>query len=255
MRVHVIASGKTDNYFYLLSSDDGSDGLLIDPIDPDAALAALEAHGVDLRYVVNTHGHPDHTGGNAAVVAATGAPVYVHAGDAGWLSSYDELLAGGDTLAVGDVSLDVLETPGHTPGHISLYTPGHLFCGDTIFVGGAGNCRFGGDPAALFRTFRDVLASLPGTTTIYPGHDYARTNLAFAASLEPENAAREKKLASLDGGRGHTLATLDEERAYNPFLRTADADFVEILRAHRPELVGDDPEATFVALRRARDQW
>lgn len=255
MRVHVIASGKTDNYFYLLSAADGTDGLLIDPIDPEAALAALDEHGVTLRYVVNTHGHPDHIGGNAAVCAATGVPVYVHVGDASWLSSYDELLAGGDTLAVGDVALDVLETPGHTPGHISLYTPGHLFCGDTIFVGGAGNCRFGGDPRTLFRTFRDVLASLPGTTTIYPGHDYARTNLAFAESLEPENAARAAKLAALEGAAGHTLATLDEERAYNPFLRTADPDFLEILRAQRPDLVGADPEETFVSLRRARDSW
>ncbi len=255
MQVHVIQSQVTDNYFYLLSADDGSDGLLIDPVDPDAALAAVKAHGITLRYLVNTHGHPDHTRGNGAVMAAASVPLYAHAGDAGWIGAVDHPIGAGERFQIGATTLEVLETPGHTPGHISLYTPGYLFCGDTIFTAGAGNCRFGGDPCILYRTFCDVFDPLPGNTLVYCGHNYAVRNLEFATEFEPDNPALLAKLEEVRAATGQVVTSLAEERSFNPFMRTGNEAFLASIAVTRPDFPTRDPEALFVALRGARDTW
>lgn len=257
MQIHVLQSTVSDNYFYLLAGDDGSDGLLIDPIDADVALAALERHGVSLRYLVNTHGHPDHTRGNGRVQAQTGVPLYAHQGDQSWIGTVDHPLDAGDTLEVGDTRLQVLFTPGHTPGHISLFAPGHLFCGDTIFIAGAGHCRFGGHPPTLYQTYRDVLAHLPDDTTVYCGHNYAVRNLEFALSLDPNSEPAKDKLAAARTTEGHCLATLGEERRYNPFMRVGDEAFLASLRSSHPDAVPDDADeqSVFVAIRGLRDNW
>jgi hydroxyacylglutathione hydrolase len=253
MQIHVIQSGVSDNYFYLLAADDGGDGILIDPIDPDAALATMSKQGLTVSRLLNTHGHPDHTGGNKKIQAELGVPLYAHAADAGWIGEIDTILSAGDTLDVGGDTLTVFHTPGHTPGHISLYTPGHLFCGDVIFVGGAGNCRFGGDPPVLFQTFRDVISSLPGETLIYPGHDYSVRNLEFALSLLPGNEAAIEKLEQARGESGLTQSTLAEERSYSPFMRLDDPILGESLT--REGSGPDDAEAAFVKVRSLRDRW
>lgn len=257
MKIHILSSEVTDNYFYLLTADDSSDGALIDPVDAEVALRAVESNGVHLRYLVNTHGHPDHTRGNGLVKEKTGAVICAHEDDRSWVGAVDQSLSHGDVLKLGDETLSVLHTPGHTPGHISLYTPGHLFCGDTIFVAGAGNCRFGGDPRRLYRTFVDTFDALPDDTLIYPGHDYAATNLKFSLALDPGcRAARDKLEQALETG-GHCLATLREERSYNPFARVHEVGFQEALRRAHPEAIGagDDPEKVFVAVRGLRDNW
>ncbi len=257
MQVHVLKSTIGDNYFYLLAADDGSDGLLIDPVDAKTALEAVSRLGIQLRYLVNTHGHPDHTAGNREVVEATGVEVYAHADDTGWIGEVDHCLAVGDKVPVGETALRVLHTPGHTPGHISLYTPGHLFCGDAIFVAGAGNCRFGGNPGVLYTTFADKFAALPGDTLIYPGHNYAPRNLEFACALDPGCEAGANKLRDAQGAPGHCLATLDEERAYNPFMRVSDPNFRKAFQQTRPGVIGDSSsdEEVFVAIRGLRDTW
>lgn len=257
MQLHVLKSTVGDNFFYLLAADDGADGLLIDPVDAKTALAAVSQLGIHLRYLVNTHGHPDHTAGNSEVVDATGVEVYAHDGDKGWIGKVDHCLDEGDDIQVGDTALRVLHTPGHTPGHISLYTPGHLFCGDAIFVAGAGNCRFGGNPGVLYATFANKFGALPGDTVIYPGHNYAPRNLEFAQSLDSGCEAVETKLVEARQTVGHCLATLAEERAYNPFMRLSDPNFRKAFQQTHPDVIGDSSsdEDVFVALRGLRDTW
>lgn len=264
MQIHVIASHISDNYFCLLAADDGSGGVLIDPFDADTALAVAQEEGVHVTSVVNTHWHPDHTGGNAAVIAATGARLYVPHTERDIIPGWDETLQGGDTLQVGDTTLKVLDVPGHTHGHIGLYAPGHLFGGDVIFVAGAGHCRAGGDPATLFATFRDVLAALPEDTLLYPGHDYAVRDLEFALHLDPQHAAARSLLEQarqIKADGGYVQTTLGQERAVSPFFRWDDGDFRAALRTQHADAWAqapadaDDAARTFIAVRTLRNSW
>jgi hydroxyacylglutathione hydrolase len=246
---------RTDNYVYLLA--EGADAALVDPGDPVAALGLAAVHGVHPRWILHTHGHPDHSGGSAILRARTGAKVIGHAADAAWFAP-DEDLAGRTELALGALRIRVHAAPGHTPGSVLLEWSGRLLTGDTLFWGGCGNCRHGGDPARLAETFLGPLARLDGTLEVHPGHDYAEANLPFALDLEPGNAAARERLdaagAARAAGREPGAPTLAEERLANPFLRL-DAPAVREALARRAPDAGDSPAARFVALRRLRDSW
>ncbi len=259
MQIERIQSTFSDNWFYLLFAEGGRDGVLIDPVDAEAALARARALGVEVAWVVNTHSHYDHTAGNEAVRAATGAGLMALAQASPTIPQVTRHLRGGDRLQIGGVSLEVLETPGHTQDHLSLLTPGHLFCGDTIFVGGAGNCRFGGDPHQLAATF-ERLAALPGDTLLYPGHDYSVRNLEFCLHLEAtEAAARKLDAARAAQQRGELVqSTLAEEAAYSPFFRAASLA-ATLQAAHADAWAAasgsSDAERAFVAVRALRNSW
>jgi hydroxyacylglutathione hydrolase len=225
------------NYLYLLA--DGPDAVLVDPADPDAALALAAAHGVAPRWILHTHGHQDHSGGSAALRERLGARVLGHGADGGWFAP-DEDLAGRDEVALGRLRLRLHPAPGHTPGSILVEWRGRLLTGDTLFWGGCGNCRHGGDPRVLAASFLGPIARLDGDLLVHPGHDYAEANLPFVLALEPSNGAAAARLAAVraarSAGEEPAPTTLAEERVVNPFLRVADA-------------------AAFVALRARRDAW
>lgn len=241
----------TDNYVYLLA--EGDDAALVDPGDAAAALALAEAHGVRPRFILHTHGHADHVGGSAAVRARLGARVLGHHGDADRFAP-DEDVAGRRALALGALRVEVHEVPGHTPGSVLYAWRGRLLTGDTLFWAGCGNCRHGGDPARLARSFVEVLAGLDGALEVHPGHDYAAANLAFALALEPGAADAGARLAAVRAaraaGREPEPSTLEAERRVNPFLRVGDPAIRAALAGLRPG--APDAEA-FVALRRLRD--
>jgi hydroxyacylglutathione hydrolase len=241
-----------DNYTYLLVED--GDAALVDPGDPSVALGLAAEHGAMPRYVVHTHGHGDHTGGTAEVVRRTGATVYGHGTDAGWYPP-DVDVAGRSDLALGALELRLYEVPGHTPGSVLYEWRGRLFSGDTLFWGGSGNCKHGGDPARLARSFFEVLARLDGALVVHPGHDYAEANLPFALDLDPSNAAARAALeaARAAHARGEEPAptTLAQERRLNPFLRP-DA-LVDALAARGVR--ARDATGAFLALRALRDRW
>src|SRR5512142_3150984 len=201
----------TDNYLYVLA--DGADAALVDPGDPEAALAAADELGVRPRWIIHTHGHADHTGGSAGLRQRLHAEVLGHSADAR-LFAPDVDLPGRDEVRLGSLRLRVHPTPGHTPGSVLLEWQGRLFTGDTLFGMGCGNCRHGGDPGRLALSFLEVIARLPGTLEVHPGHDYALRNLPFALALEPDGAVAERGRAletSRLAGREPEAVTLDAE--------------------------------------------
>lgn len=269
MHVDIIRSEVSDNFFYVVADDDGT-AALIDPIDGAKAVTHVREAGYDLEWVVNTHFHHDHVGGNDAVFDAFGdARLAAAGGDAeriaqGQSHTIDRKIGGGDTLEVGQFAFDVLATPGHTPGHISLLGDGHLFSGDTIFVGGAGNCSFGGDAGVLFETFKDVLRALDEDTTFYPGHDYSVRNLEFILSIDRGNPRAERVLeeARACGDGAIFVTTLGRELTYNPFMRYDDPALEEELAHHHADVFeqckkisATREEAIFRTVRELRNHW
>ncbi|HZZ83321.1 MAG TPA: MBL fold metallo-hydrolase [Anaeromyxobacteraceae bacterium] len=247
-----------DNWAYLLA--EGADAALVDPGDAAAGLwlaERAEAAGARVRAILHTHGHFDHTDGSAALRARLGVPVCGHGADAAWFAP-DRDLAGERALHLGALALEVIPAPGHTPGSVLFRCGGRLLTGDTLFRGGSGNCKHGGDSRALARTFLGVLAGLDGALELHPGHDYAEVNLPFVLALEPGNAearaALDEARAAHARGEDPPAGTLARERAANPFLRAGDPA-VSAALAGRVEPAPPPGEETFLALRRLKDAW
>jgi hydroxyacylglutathione hydrolase len=243
-----------DNYGYLLHDPATGDTAVVDPSEAAPVLAALAAYGWRLGHILNTHHHPDHTGGNAALKAATGAQIAAPKADLHRIPDVDVPLAEGDCYRVGGSKARVIAVPGHTSGHIAFWFEADqaLFCGDTLFSLGCGKL-FEGTPEEMWRSL-GKLRALPDTTRVYCGHEYTQSNARFAASIEPDNEqlkARVAEVATLRAGGKPTIpSTLGVEKSTNPFLR-----------ADRPELqaalglAGKPPAEVFAAIRRAKDKF
>ena len=256
------AANSLRNFNYLVACSQTGEALVVDPLDAEQCLRAARAQHFTITQVLNTHEHGDHTAGNAGVVAATRAKVLAHAGAAGTIGGVDRGLARGDVIRVGKtVELEVLDTPGHTRSHVCLLAHGDapaLFCGDTLFNAGAGNCHNGGDPGLLYETFVNQIARLDDATRVYPGHEYMARNLAFTLDREPGNAEAQKLLAAarLQDAAAARVTTLGEEKRVNAFLRLQNPEIVARLRERFPE-IGERPDAraVFVKLRELRNTW
>ena len=250
------------NFNYLIVCAETGEALAVDPLDHEKCLQAARDEGWSITQILNTHEHRDHTGGNDAVVRSTGARILAHrnAGDA--IPGMARGLGAGDVVKVGrTVELEVLDTPGHTMSHVCLLShtdDAALFCGDTLFNAGAGNCHHGGHPAELYKTFSGQLARLPASTRIYPGHDYIENNLRFTLDREPDNrSAREMldRLAGHDPGAGF-VTTLDVERQINTFFRLTSPSVIARLREAFPDLPDEpDQRTVFLKLRELRNHW
>ena len=199
------------NFCYLVGDEDTKTCALIDPaFETDRILAEADRLEYRITHIINTHGHSDHTAGNGAIKAVTGAKILIHVQDAKKLGSVihktfsrilggkgsptpDVLLNGDDLIQIGTgVSLRVINTPGHTPGSICLYTEGHIFTGDTLFVGAVGRTDLpGGSSKQLLTSIREKIYTLPGSTIVWPGHDYG----------------------------AHPSSTIEQEKQTNPFTR------------------------------------
>ena len=250
------------NFNYLIACPDSGEALAIDPLDHQKCLAAAKAKGWQITQVLNTHEHHDHTGGNEAMVAATGAKLLAHHRAAGRIAGVDRGLQAGDVVKVGKrVELECLDTPGHTMCHICLRSHGDqptLFSGDTLFNAGAGNCHNGGDPNAMYSTFATQLSRLPPSTRLYPGHDYIENNLKFTLAREPDNSAAQALLQKVAGGDAATspVLTLADEYQVNTFFRLSSPTVIAKLRENFPDLP-DEPDAktVFIKLRELRNRW
>jgi hydroxyacylglutathione hydrolase len=250
------------NFNYLIACAETGEALAVDPLDHEKCLTAADAKGWTITQILNTHEHRDHTGGNQAMIAATGAKLLAHANARDRIAGIDRGLRAGDVVKVGrSVELLALDTPGHTMSHICLRAEGDrpaLFCGDTLFNAGAGNCHNGGHPEELYKTFADQLARLPDTTLIYPGHDYIARNLAFTLDREPDNGKAKTLLPAMekqDPARP-LVTTLGVEKEINTFFRLRSPSVIRRLReafADLPE--NPDPKTVFLKLRELRNKW
>jgi hydroxyacylglutathione hydrolase len=176
MIVRQLEVGFMDNFSYLVGCETSRQAMVIDPAgDAQAIVALARSLGLTIVLIVNTHGHGDHTAGNAGLKALTGAQIVIHELDADGYPSADRRLSDETSLQLGDISFDVLHTPGHTPGGICLYAEGHLFTGDTLFVGDSGRTDLkGGHRPTLGASIRRLMR-LPEETIVWPGHDYGPT--------------------------------------------------------------------------------
>jgi len=250
------------NFNYLIACPETGEAMAVDPLDFEKCLARAKAKGWQITQVLNTHHHRDHTGGNAEMVKATRAPILAHAKAKDQIPEMDTGLKAGDIVKVGrTVELEVLDTPGHTMSHVCLLSHTDqpaLFSGDTLFNAGAGNCKGGGHPDALYETFAAQLARLKDSTLIYPGHDYIVNNLRFTLDREPDNARAKDLKAKVEGQDTNRplVTTLGLEKEINTFFRLHNPTVIARLREKFPDLPDQPDEKTvFLKLRELRNTW
>lgn len=213
----------SDNYGVLIHDSDAGVTAAIDVPEAEKVRAALAKAGWRLTHILTTHHHRDHTDGNLAIKAETGAIIIGPRGEAAQIPGLDRPVGEGDTFSFGNFEVRVLETPGHTLGHISYWLPQAevAFVGDTLFAMGCGRV-IEGDHQMMWRSLEKI-AALPSATRLYCGHEYTLANARFALTMEPENEALQRRAKHVESLRANGAATLptrlDVELETNPFLR------------------------------------
>jgi len=252
--VHQFACLK-DNFGALIHDSATGATASIDAPDADAVIAAAAAQGWELTDLLITHHHADHTQGIPGLKARfpklrTVGP----AKEASRIGGLDGLLGEGDYAKVGAIEAKILETPGHTAGHIVYWfeVDEIAFCGDTLFALGCG--RVLETPLSVMWSSLVKVAALPGETAVYCGHEYTEANARFALTIEPANAALRERAARITALRAAGKATLPTtiaaELATNPFLRAEEPAIAAALG-----LAGADPAAVFAEIRTRKDRF
>ncbi len=225
----------SDNYVWLIHDAESGETAAVDPSVADPVLSAAEAQGLRITQVLNTHWHPDHTGGNDAIRDATGCAITGPA-EAERVSKMDRIVSEGDRIQIGGSEAIVWDIPAHTAGHIALYfeDEGMIFVGDTMFAMGCGRL-FEGTAEQMYANMQRI-AALPEDVRIYCGHEYTLANARFAVHVDPDNADVARRLEQVstmrDAGRITLPTTVADERATNPFVRARNAqEFAELRTA------------------------
>lgn len=217
----------SDNYVWLIHEPGSGETAVVDPAVAEPVLAEAQARGWRITQIWNTHWHPDHTGGNEAIKAATGAFVTGPAAEAGRIPTLDRQVCEGDRVALGPVEADVLEVPAHTAGHIAYHLPSEevVFVGDTLFAMGCGRLFEG--TAEQMHSNLQRLAGLPPATRAYCAHEYTLSNGRFAVTVEPGNEELAARMIEVEAARAKgeptVPTTIALERATNPFMRASSA--------------------------------
>ncbi|MCC6479449.1 MAG: hydroxyacylglutathione hydrolase [Sphingomonadaceae bacterium] len=225
----------SDNYVWLVHEPVSGETMVVDPAVAAPVLAEAEARGWTITQIWNTHWHPDHTGGNAAIREATGCTITGPAAEAERIPTLDRTVTEGDVARLGAIEAHVLDVPAHTAGHIAFHFPAEqvAFVGDTLFAMGCGRL-FEGTAAQMFANMRK-LEALGDATRIYCAHEYTQSNGRFALTVEPDNAAlvarMEQVNAMRERGEPTVPTTIALERATNPFMRAGSVDQLAARRA------------------------
>jgi hydroxyacylglutathione hydrolase len=242
----------SDNYVYLVRDGASGTTAVVDPAVAEPVRAALAQRDWRLDFILNTHHHSDHVGGNLALKQWSGARIIGPASDADRIPGIDVGLDDNDRFALGQAIATILAVPGHTRGHIAFWfaDAATLFCGDTLFALGCGR-MFEGTPEQMWASLKKLRA-LPDATRVYCAHEYTEANARFARTIEPDNPILAARAESVAARRRRGLPTvpslLGEEKATNPFLR---ADVAALQAAMG--MAGGDPAAVWGQLRRRKD--
>jgi hydroxyacylglutathione hydrolase len=217
----------SDNYVWLVHEPGSGETVVVDPAVAEPVLAEAEARGWRITQIWNTHWHPDHTGGNLGIKAATGASVTGPAAEAERIPTLDRQVREGDRVALGLIEAQVLEVPAHTAGHIAYHLPSQeaIFVGDTLFAMGCGRLFEG--TAEQMHSNLQRLAMLPPQTLAYCAHEYTLSNGRFAVTVEPDNDVLARRMMEVEAARAAGEATVPTsialELATNPFMRASSA--------------------------------
>lgn len=243
-----------DNYIYLVRDQETNTTAVVDPAESGPVIEALSRRGWTLDLILNTHHHGDHTAGNGDLKTKYGARLIGPSAESARIDAMDEMVAEGDTVMIGASVGHVLDTPGHTRGHIAFHFPDSavLFAGDTLFVLGCGRL-FEGTPEDMWRSLSKFLP-MPDETRVYCGHEYTVSNARFAVTVDPLNRALESRAREVEDMRARlepTIpTTMGQERATNPFLRPDDPGI-----RHALDMLDADTVAVFAEIRARKDAF
>lgn len=243
-----------DNYIYLLREPISGKTAVVDPALAQPVLDELARQGWPLDFIFNTHHHGDHVGGNLELKQQTGCKIVGAKADSHRIPGIDIGLSEGDHFELGSVTFKILETPGHTSGHIVFYTADEnvLFCGDTLFAMGCGRL-FEGTAEQMWQSLQKLRA-LPSDTQVYCTHEYTLANGRFALTVEPDNTpltARVKEVERMRSLNEPTVpSTIALERDTNPFFR---ADEVSVKAAM--DMSDKSALAVFTEIRKRKDTF
>lgn len=245
-----------DNYAYLLVCDKSKQAAVVDPSEAEPVLRRIEQEQVDLKAILNTHHHRDHTGGNEGILARHVADVYAHKSDAHRVPGLSRPVDEGEQIQIGEMKGKVLFIPGHTTGHVAYLFENNLFCGDTLFAAGCGRL-FEGTPEQMHASL-SKLRALPDNTKVYCGHEYTESNLRFALTVEPKNPKVVSRFERVQGLRSRGAptvpSTIEEEKQTNPFLRWDSKEIQATVKSSRRD-ARLDPVSVFAAVRKMKDAF